>query len=44
MDDIGFILASWVITLGTIGLLAFVTVRRARKLSGQIPDDDKPWL
>ena len=44
MDDIGFILASWVITLGSIGILAFATVRRARKLSQQIPDDDKPWL
>lgn len=44
MDDIGFILASWVITLGSIGILVVATVRRARKLSEQIPDDDKPWL
>lgn len=44
MDDIGFILASWVLTLGSIGVLAFITLRRAKRLGRQIPDDLKPWL
>lgn len=44
MDDIGFILASWLISLGSIALLAVVTVRRANKLAARIPDDAKPWL
>ncbi|MEY3482773.1 MAG: hypothetical protein RLZ40_816 [Actinomycetota bacterium] len=44
MDDIGFILASWLISLGSIALLAVVTVRRAKKLAARIPDEAKPWL
>jgi hypothetical protein len=44
VDDIGFILTSWVATLGSIAVLAYVTLRRARRLAEQIPDDAKPWL
>jgi hypothetical protein len=44
MDDLGFILASWILTLGSIGLLAIVTLRRARRLGRRIPDHLKPWL
>ncbi len=44
MKDLGFILASWLATLGLIGVLAAVTVRRARELSRQVPDDVKPWV
>jgi hypothetical protein len=33
MKDLGFILASWIITL-----------RRARELSSRIPDEHKPWV
>jgi hypothetical protein len=44
VDDIGFILTSWIITLGSMSLLAFMTVRRARRLAEQIPDEAKPWL
>ena len=44
MKDIGFILASWAITLGSIGVLAFMTLRRARELSSRIPDEHKPWV
>jgi hypothetical protein len=44
MKDLGFILASWLATLGSIGVLAAVTVRRARELSRQVPDDAKPWV
>jgi hypothetical protein len=44
MDDIGFILTSWMVTLGSIALLAVATLRRAKKLARQTPDDAKPWL
>ena len=44
MDDLGFILAGWLISLGSIALLAFVTVRRSKNLAAKIPDDAKPWL
>ena len=44
MEDFGFILASWIITLGSMSLLAIATVRRARRLAKQIPDEAKPWL
>jgi heme exporter protein D len=44
MDDIGFIFASWAISLGSILVLAVVTIRRARRLAQRVPDDAKPWL
>ena len=44
MDDIGFILASWMISLGSITVLAVATIRRARRLARSVPDDVKPWL
>lgn len=44
MDDLGFILASWLISLGSIALLAIVTVRRSKKFAARIPDNAKPWL
>jgi hypothetical protein len=44
VEDFGFILASWIITLGSMSLLAIATVRRARRLAKQIPDEAKPWL
>jgi len=44
MDDLGFILASWLVTLGSILLLTVATLRRAKRLARQTPDDAKPWL
>jgi hypothetical protein len=44
MKDIGFIFASWLLTLGSISLLAILTLRRARRLARRIPDDAKPWV
>ena len=44
MKDLGFIVASWIITLGSIGMLAIMTLRRARELSSRIPDEHKPWV
>lgn len=44
MDDLGFILASWLVTLGSIAVLSLVTLRRAKRLAERIPDSAKPWL
>ena len=44
MDDIGFILTSWVLTLGSVVALAVATIRRAKRLASQVPDSEKPWI
>ena len=44
MKDIGFIALSWSVSLGSIAILAFATLRRAKSLSARVPDDQKPWL
>ena len=44
MKDVGFIALSYVLTLGSMVVLAVATVRRARSLARVIPDEDKPWL
>ena len=43
MDDIGFIVATYVIAFATAGLLAWRVLRRGRTLAEQLPDEDKPW-
>ncbi|MBU6315232.1 MAG: heme exporter protein CcmD [Acidobacteria bacterium] len=43
MDDIGFILASWAVTLGSIAVLAVATLRSAKQLARRVPDQHKPW-
>jgi hypothetical protein len=44
MDDIGFILTSYVVAFGAAAALAWRTVRRGRTLGDQLPDEDKPWI
>ncbi len=43
MDDAGFIVGSYVITFGAIGLLAWRLVTTGKKLGRRIPDDEKYW-
>jgi hypothetical protein len=43
MDDAGFIIGSYVITFAVIALFGWLTVRRGRALSEQVPDEEKPW-
>ena len=43
MDDAGFILGSYAITLAVIGALAWAFVRRGRALSRSVDDADKYW-
>ena len=43
MDDIGFILATYIATfVGSIALAAYY-LRRGRRLAAQLPPEDKPW-
>lgn len=43
MSDAGFIVLSYVLTVGSILSLVVVTIRRGRLLSRQVADQDKPW-
>ena len=42
-DDAGFILGSYLLTFGTVGVLAWRYVREGRRLGDAVPDDDKYW-
>lgn len=43
MADAGFIIGSYVVTFVAIGLFAWSTVRRGRRLSEQVPPDEQYW-
>lgn len=43
MDDAGFILGSYAITLAVIGALAWAFIRRGRRLGDAVDDADKYW-
>lgn len=44
MEDIGFILATYVATfIGSVALAAYY-LRRGRRLAAQLPPEDKPWI
>lgn len=43
MEDVGFILATYIATfVGSVALAAYY-LRRGRHLSAQLPPEDKPW-
>jgi heme exporter protein CcmD len=44
MDDAGFIIGSYVITLAVVGGLALAIVRRGRRLADRVDDADKYWI
>lgn len=44
MDDIGFILATYIATFAGSILLAAYYLRRGRRLAAQLPPEDKPWI
>ena len=43
MDDLGFILGSYLLTFGSIALLARWTLRRGRRMVRPIPREELPW-
>ncbi|MEY4362342.1 MAG: hypothetical protein RL391_1648 [Actinomycetota bacterium] len=43
MDDLGFILASYAVTLVGVGSFAWSIVRRSRRMAKQVPPEDRPW-
>ena len=44
MAHLGFILAAYIATfVGSAGLAAYY-INRGRKLSAQLPPEDKPWI
>jgi hypothetical protein len=43
MEDVGFILATYIATfVGSLALAAYY-LRRGRRLAAQLPPEDKPW-
>jgi len=44
MTHVGYLIAGWGITLGTLGIYAFRLVRRGRSLSARVPDARRRWL
>jgi hypothetical protein len=44
MEDAGFIIGSYVVTLATVAFVAWRYVRQGRRLAKQVPDDEKYWL
>lgn len=43
MDDLGFIVVSYILSLGGTALLSFAYMRRAKKLNSRIKPEDKHW-
>lgn len=43
MDDLGFILASYAVTLGGVGAFAYFVVRKARRYGQDVRRDERPW-
>jgi hypothetical protein len=43
MEDIGFILATYVATFVGSVSLAWYYIRRGRRLAEQLPPEDRPW-
>lgn len=44
MDDAGFILGSYIVTLAVIATYSLRVVRHGRRLGRAVPDDDKHWM
>jgi heme exporter protein CcmD len=43
MEDAGFIIGSYVVTFGAVGVYAVWVLRRARRVTSRLPDEAKPW-
>jgi heme exporter protein CcmD len=43
MEDAGFIIGSYALTFGVVGLLAAWVIRSGRRLARRTPDSEKYW-
>lgn len=43
MKDAGFILASYVVTFGSVACFALLVLRRSKKIGRDVPREDRPW-
>jgi hypothetical protein len=43
MNDAGFIVGSYVVTVVAIAAYAAALVRRARRLGGSVRQEERPW-
>ena len=43
MEDAGFILGSYIVTMAAVAGIAWRYVRHGRRLAEQVPDEDKYW-
>ncbi len=44
MEDIGFILATYIAAFAGSACLAWYYLRRGKFLAEQLPPEDKPWI
>ncbi len=44
VDDWGFIIGAWAVTVVAIGGYAIAVLRRGRKLSRQVPPESRRWM
>jgi len=44
MENAGFIFGSYALTFGAVALFAWRTLRAGKRLSQQVPDEEKYWL
>lgn len=44
MNQWGYVIASWLITFLVIGVFAVLTIMRGRRLSRQVPPEDRRWM
>lgn len=43
MEDAGFIITSYVLTLGGVAVYALALIRRGKRLARRVPAEDQPW-
>ena len=44
MNDWVYIVAGWVATFATVGVYAFVVIRRGKRLSEVVPPEQRRWM
>ncbi len=43
MNQTPYVIASYVVTLGGIGVYTWRMLARARKVAARVPESDRPW-